>query len=500
MTAKVKTFSFLGINVLDVDVEVKISQGLPNITIVGLPDKAIGESRERVRHAISSLGVSWPQKRITVNMAPADLQKEGSHFDLAIAIGILIEMGIVEQSMVDNFYLLGELSLDGSLNSINGIISAAIGANERRSGLICPKINGSEASFAGEIPIIASENLLCLISHLKGESLLPKPKANKIENISNYPDLIDVKGQENAKRALEIAAAGGHNLLMIGPPGTGKSMLASRLSGILPPPSLEEILEINMIHSISGKITNGNLVISRPYRDPHHSCSMPAMVGGGTKAKPGEISLACNGVLFLDELPEFPRQVLDSLRQPLETGQVTISRANSHITYPANFQLIAAMNPCKCGFLGDGKRQCKKAPDCGIDYQNKISGPILDRIDMFIEVAQTDIFFENNKVTQNSETIRNRVLRAREIQYKRYQNQNVIQKNNSKISNASIENYIDLDDECLSILKKSSEKSLFSMRAISRILRVARTIADLDESENIKQIHLLEAIGYRKKI
>jgi len=500
MTAKVKTFSFLGINVLDVDVEVKISQGLPNITIVGLPDKAIGESRERVRHAISSLGVSWPQKRITVNMAPADLQKEGSHFDLAIAIGILIEMGIVEQSMVENFYLLGELTLDGSLNSVNGIISAAIGANERRSGLICPQINGSEASYAAEMPIIASENLLKLIGHLKGESLLPQTKANKIENIPSYPDLIDVKGQENAKRALEIAAAGGHNLLMIGPPGTGKSMLASRLNGILPPPSLEEILEINMIHSISGKITNGNLVISRPYRDPHHSCSMPAMVGGGTKAKPGEISLACNGVLFLDELPEFPRQVLDSLRQPLETGQVTISRANSHITYPANFQLIAAMNPCRCGFLGDSKRQCKKAPDCGIDYQNKISGPILDRIDMVIEVAQTDIFFENNKVTQNSESIRNNVFKARDIQYKRYHNQNIIQKNNSKISNSSIEKYIDLDDDCKNILKKSSEKLLFSMRAISRILRVARTIADLDQSENIKQVHLLEAISYRKKI
>ncbi len=500
MVAKVKTFSFLGIDVVDVDVQVKISAGLPNITIVGLPDKAVAESRERVRLAISSLGLSWPQKRITVNMAPADLQKEGSHFDLAIALGILIEMEIIEQSSVESFFALGELSLDGNISAVSGIISAAIGANQRKYGIICPEKNGSEAAWAGDLAIISAPNLPSLISHLKGEEYLARPKTKRLDDTIFYPDLSEIKGQESAKRALEIAAAGGHNLLMSGPPGTGKSMLASRLNGILPPPDLEEILEINMIHSISGKIIDGNLITKRPYRDPHHSCSMPAMVGGGSKAKPGEISLACNGVLFLDELPEFPRQVLDSLRQPLETAEVSISRANSHITYPANFQLVAAMNPCRCGYLGDGNKECKKAPICGQDYQNKISGPLLDRIDIIIEVPQIDIFFSQNKPSEDSKTVKARIAKAREIQRNRYQNENIIQKTNARVSGKALEKCTEIDDDCQKILRKSVEKMSTSMRGITRILRVARTIADLENSPQIKQIHLLEAIGYRRKI
>ena len=339
MVAKTKTFSFAGIDVAAIDVQVKISPGMASFTIVGLPDKAVGESKERVRAAISSTGLSWPYKKITVNLAPADVQKEGSHFDLAIALAIMIEIGVLEQKLVDDFFILGELSLDGAIEGVSGIISAAIGANQRNCGIICPQKNGREAAWAGNLNIIAPPNLMTLINHLKGEQILARPETTKIFQSKNYPDLSDVKGQETAKRAIEIAAAGGHNLLMIGPPGTGKSMLASRLAGILPPPELVEILEINMVHSLSNQIADGKLITHRPYREVHHSCSMPAMVGGGTRAKPGEVSLAHNGVLFLDELAEFPRQVLDALRQPLETGNISISRVNSHITYPANFQL-----------------------------------------------------------------------------------------------------------------------------------------------------------------
>lgn len=501
MTAKIKTFSFIGIEVSQVNVQVKISAGLPSMTIVGLPDKAINEAKERVRLAITSLGVPWPQKRITVNMAPADLQKEGSHYDLGIALAILIEMEILDQEALNNFYALGELSLDGEISSVNGMISAAVGANQHDCGIICPQKNGSEARWAsGDLKIIAAPCLLSLINHLKGENELPNPKIKKITQSSQYPDISEIKGQENAKRALEITAAGGHNLLMSGPPGTGKSMLASRLGGILPDPRLEEILEINMIHSISGKLTDGNLITSRPYRDPHHSCSMPAMVGGGAKVKPGEISLACNGVLFLDELPEFPRQVLDSLRQPIETAQVSISRANSHITYPANFQLIAAMNPCRCGYLGNKKKECKKAPFCGEDYKNKISGPMLDRIDIAIEVPQVNVFSLQDQESESSPEVKKRVLAARKIQQIRYQNDPVPKQNNAKVSSKTFQDHMNLDTESEGILTKSIETGRFSMRGITRIMRVARTIADLEECELIKKNHILEAISYRRGI
>lgn len=496
MVAKIKTFSFLGVEVAPVDVQVKISPGAPSFTIVGLPDKAVGESKERVRAAISSTGLSWPYKKITVNLAPADLQKEGSHFDLAIALGIMLEIGVLSPESIENFFVLGELSLDGSIASVGGIISAAIGANQFNCGIICPQKNGREASWAGGLEIIAAPDILTLINHLKGEQFLARPEAAKIFTEKNYPDLFDVKGQEIAKRALEIAAVGGHNLLMVGPPGTGKSMLASRMPGILPPCDLEEILEINMIASVSGKLLDGKLITARPYREVHHSCSMPAMVGGGAKAKPGEVSLAHRGVLFLDELAEFPRQVLDSLRQSLETGNVSISRVNSHITYPANFQLIAAMNPCRCGFLGDAARECKKAPICGEDYKNKISGPFLDRIDIIINVGAVDIF--SQKKLQNgerSEVVKARVIKAREIQKKRQK-----QQTNSEIDGEILEKFCILNEEGQKILQNFVQKSHSSMRGITRILRVARSIADLEDAELINTHHLLEAISYRRKI
>ncbi|MBM3579787.1 MAG: YifB family Mg chelatase-like AAA ATPase [Alphaproteobacteria bacterium] len=496
MVAKIKTFSFLGVEVVPVDVQVKISPGAPSFAIVGLPDKAVAESKERVRAAISSTGLAWPYKKITVNLAPADLQKEGSHFDLAIALGIMVEVGVLSEDLVEKFYVLGELALDGSIASVNGIISAAVGANERGAGIICPQENGREAAWAGDLDIIATSDILTLINHLKGEQILARPATTRISVVENHLCLSEVKGQEVAKRALEIAAAGSHNLLMIGPPGTGKSMLASRLPGILPLCELTEILEINMIASVSGKLLDGRLITARPYREVHHSCSMPAMVGGGTRAKPGEISLAHRGVLFLDELAEFPRQVLDSLRQPLETGQVSISRVNSHITYPSNFQLVAAMNPCRCGFLGDASRECKKAPLCGEDYKNKISGPFLDRIDIVVEVGQVDLFAEKrSQVSEASNAVRTRVIKAREIQKERLGD-----KTNSKIDGKILEEFCDLDANGERILQSFVQKSHSSMRGVTRILRVARTIADLEEQEKISSRHLLEAISYRRKL
>ena len=386
MAARVNTVAFLGFQVLDVDVQVHISTGLPAFTVVGLPDKAVAESRERVRAALNSMGLALPPKRIIVNLAPADVVKEGSHFDLPIGLGLLAAMGVLPMDEIAGYMALGELALDGALTPVAGVLPAAIHANGRELGLVCPAAQGGEAAWAGEIEVLAPLNLLALINHFKGTQVLSPPEPRVVADEADYPDMRDIKGQESAKRGIEIAAAGGHNVLMVGPPGAGKSMLAARLPGLLPPLDPSEALEVSMIHSLSGGIAAGGLVRRRPFRDPHHSASLAALVGGGFRARPGEVSLAHLGVLFLDELPEFQRPALEALRQPLETGRTTVARANAHVTYPARVQLVAAMNPCRCGYLDDPAQACSRAPRCAAEYQSKISGPLFDRIDLHVEV------------------------------------------------------------------------------------------------------------------
>src|SRR6185436_1846688 len=386
MAATVATVAYLGLEARAVEVQVQLSSGLPAFVIVGLPDKAVAESRERVRAALSALGLALPPRRITVNLAPADIVKEGSHFDLPIALGLLAEMEVLPKDELAGYVALGEVALDGSLMPVAGVLIAALAAAARDGGIICPVDCGGEAAWAGDVEIIAAPNLLAIVNHFKGTQLLPPPEAKLAPSRSTGLDLKDVKGQESAKRALEIAAAGSHNLLMIGPPGSGKSMLAARLPGILPPLEPAEALELGMVLSVAGGLRGGGLLRERPFRDPHHSASLPALVGGGLRTRPGEISLAHRGVLFLDELPEFSRAALEALRQPLETGRVSVARANSHVTYPARVQLIAAMNPCRCGFLSEPGRACGRAPRCAQDYQARLSGPLLDRIDLYIDV------------------------------------------------------------------------------------------------------------------
>src|ERR1700760_1746163 len=390
MVARVSTVAFEGIEARAVDVQVQVSPGLPAFHVVGLADKAVSEARERVRSALIASGLALPARRITVNLAPADLPKEGSHYDLPIALGLMAAIGAIPPDALNGFTVLGELGLDGSIAPVAGVLPAAIGANSRDEGLICPAACGAEAAWASpDIQIVAANSLIQIANHFKGTQVLSRPQPKVHEREEALLDLSDIKGQESAKRALEIAAAGGHHLLMIGSPGAGKSMLAARLPSILPPLSPAELLEVSMIASVAGEIDGGALTNRRPFRAPHHSASMAALVGGGLRAKPGEISLAHNGVLFLDELPEFDGRVLDSLRQPLETGEVAISRANHRVTYPARFMLVAAMNPCRCGRAGDPGYACKRGPvgRCAGDYQARLSGPFLDRIDLHIEVG-----------------------------------------------------------------------------------------------------------------
>jgi magnesium chelatase family protein len=502
MVQRVATVAFEGIEARAVDVQVQVAPGLPAFNIVGLPDKAVSEAKERVRSALIASGLALPARRITINLAPADLPKEGSHYDLPIALGLMAAIGAISPDALAGFTVLGELGLDGSIAPVAGVLPAAIGANSRGEGLICPAVCGPEAAWASpEIEIVAAQSLIQLANHFKGTQVLsrPQPKMREVGGVAL--DLADIKGQEAAKRALEVAAAGGHNLLMIGPPGAGKSMLAARLPSILPPLSPAELLEVSMIASVAGEIEGGALTNARPFRSPHHSASMPALVGGGLRARPGEISLAHNGVLFLDELPEFTPQVLDSLRQPIETGEVAIARANHRVTYPARFMLVAAMNPCRCGRASDPGFACKRGPNvrCAADYQARLSGPLLDRVDLHIEVpavTASDLILP--PPSEGSREVAARVARARDIQAKRYEALGLAGvRINAQANGAALEEVAQLDSSGLKLLRDAADAMRLSARGYHRVLRVARTLADLDGADKVGRVHLAEALSYR---
>ena len=499
MYGQISTLAFIGIEARPVEVQVRITPGAPAFAIVGLPDKAVAESRERVRNALHAVGLGLPYKHITVNLAPADLPKEGSHFDLPIALAMMSAMEAIAPDAIASYAALGELALDGAIRAVPGALPAAIGANAIGKGLICPAAGGPEAAWAGEeIAILAAPHLLSLVNHFKGLQTLSRPKPNLERSSELLADLADIKGQEMPKRVLEIAAAGGHNLLMIGPPGSGKSMLASRLPSILPPLAPEEILEVSMVHSLAGELLGGKLAIERPFRAPHHSASMAALVGGGTRPRPGEVSLAHLGVLFLDELPEFQPNVLDALRQPLEAGETVIARANHRISYPSRIQLVAAMNPCKCGHSSPGE-SCKRGPRCAADYQARVSGPLLDRIDLQIEVpavSAADLCLP--RPSEGSAEVRARVAAARERQRQRFASLGIKGvRTNADCSGKLLEDTAMPDDAGIALMRKAAEQLGLSARGFHRTLKVARTLADLDGSEQVLRVHVAEALSYR---
>ena len=500
MVSRVSTVSFQGIHAVPVDVQVMVAPGKIGMNIVGLPDKAVAESRERVQAALHASGLSLPAKKVTVNLAPADLPKEGSHFDLPIALCLMSALGAIPADALSGYVVLGELSLDGTIAAVTGVLPAAIGANEQDKGLICPAACGPEAAWASaDLDILAPRSLIAMANHFKGTQVLSRPQPAIRGATEGLPDLADIKGQETAKRALEVAAAGGHNLLMSGPPGSGKSMLAARLPSILPPLSPAELLEVSMIHSIAGLLSGGELSDRRPYRAPHHSASMAAMVGGGMRARPGEVSLAHNGVLFVDEFPEFSPQVLDSLRQPLESGECIIARANHHVSYPARIQLVAAMNPCRCGMAGEPGHTCARGPRCQADYQARISGPLLDRIDLRIIVpAVTAADLIKPGTSESSADVARRVARARERQKQRFADLDVPAATaNALCPTSLIETVAGPDAAGTALLHEAAERMKFSARAYHRVLKVARTLADLDGAAEVGRMHIAEAISYR---
>ncbi|MBV1787797.1 YifB family Mg chelatase-like AAA ATPase [Marinobacterium sp. D7] len=494
--AIVHTRAQLGVDAPAVAVEVHLSGGLPSLSIVGLPEAAVKESRERVRSALITAGFDFPQRRITINLAPADLPKEGGRYDLAIALGILQASGQLKADGLEGYEVLGELALSGDIRPLRGVLPAAIACGQAQRVLIVPEANADEAVMTGHTRVLAVAHLLRLCEHLRGgEKLAPHQRGGALPCLPVVPDLADVRGQLQARRALEVAAAGGHNLLFSGPPGSGKSMLAARLPGLMPPLSLEESLQVAAVHSVAGLPVVAACSGQRPFRAPHHTASAVALVGGGGRPRPGEISLAHQGVLFLDELPEFPRRVLEVMREPLETGEILISRAARSTAYPARFQLVAAMNPCPCGYFDDGTSRCRCTPDQINRYQQRISGPLLDRIDLQLQVPalSPQELLTPAAPGEASARVRERVLVARERQLQRQG------KANRDLSGQELDRHCALDARGRELLSRVMAQHLLSARACHRLLRVARTLADLEGVNAIAQAHLLEALIYRGK-
>ncbi|MCE8007578.1 YifB family Mg chelatase-like AAA ATPase [Aestuariivita sp.] len=497
MVARAYTVAFQGVEARPVEVQCAISPGLPAFSIVGLPDKAVSEARDRIRAALSSMAIALPSKRITINLSPADLPKEGSHFDLPIAVALLSALDVLPADTIEDTVALGELSLDGSLIPVLGALPAAMRAAEDGRQLLCPAGSGAEAAWVDATQVTAAASLIEVVQHYSGLSPLRPAIRGEVPADQGHRDLRDVKGQERAKRAMEIAAAGRHHLMMIGPPGSGKSMLAARLPGILPPLTPIEALETSMIQSLAGLLDEGGIRRTRPFRDPHHTASMPALVGGGRGAKPGEISLAHNGVLFMDEFPEFPRAVLETLRQPIETGEVMVARANAHVRYPCRFMLVAAANPCKCGYLSDPNRACSRAPICAEDYLGRISGPLMDRFDLRIEVPP--VAFSDLDLPADGETsamVADRVAAARAIQEARFDGHSDLRQN-ADAEGEILQEIATPDSDGKTLLSKTADRFGLSARGYHRVLRVARTIADLDKSQRVRRPHVAEALSYR---